>query len=139
MKLQEIYNQIPTSKCPDNCGKCCGPVYPSKAEIRNIEQWCRQHGIEFKNQFGVESGVDCPYLKENSCSIYPVRPFMCRTFGVVEHPLLRCPNCKTKRLLNIRQMDYLYKQIYKGEEKRIQKHAAKVNEFLKEQYGEGDK
>lgn len=132
-KLQKIYEQIPQSTCPDNCGKCCGPVYPSRAEIRNIELWCRVKNIEFKNQFGVESGVDCPYLKEYRCSIYPVRPFMCRTFGVVEHQLLRCQNCKTKRLLNIRQMDYLYKQIYKGEDGRIQKHVAVISKFLEEQ------
>ena len=32
----------------------------------------------------LRTNIKCPFLKENSCSIYPVRPFKCRNFHATE-------------------------------------------------------
>jgi len=134
MKLAEIYAQIPASTCPPNCGEYCGILWPSMAEIRNIQAWCDGKHIEFKD-FNMFVGLECPYLdNEKRCTIYPVRPFLCRIAGVSSD--LPCPLGKNvpKRILNHAQSDYLYTQIYlRGKEKpRTEKHRKLLREILKE-------
>jgi len=130
-KLLEIYSQIPASTCPTGCGKCCGILFPSMAEIRNIKDWLTARHMEYK-EFHMLVGLDCPYLDEKKeCMIYPVRPFLCRVMGVSD---LRCPTgqCKTDKILNHAQSWYLYKQIYlKGKEKpRTERHLLMVTTLL---------
>ncbi len=36
-------------------------------------------------------GLDCPFLEDGSCSIHPVRPFVCREFNAISSPEL-CEN-----------------------------------------------
>ncbi len=116
MKLADIYRQVPTSQCPPHCGKCCGILYPGLAELRNIKQWCQQHRVEF-HDFTMDIGADCPYLMaDKCCRIYPVRPLLCRIHGVSEEKRLRCPDCKTGKLLNVTITRYLFKKVY-GERK----------------------
>lgn len=123
MKLDDIYRQIPSSTCPPDCGECCGPVYPARVETRNVKNWCREHGIEFKDFGNVDKLLTCPYLLEDKrCQIYPVRPFMCRIYGITQHKLLLCQKCEPVRILTVRRLDYLYKRVYKGEKKRAATH-----------------
>jgi Fe-S-cluster containining protein len=131
-KLMNIYNQIPKSSCPPGCGKCCGILYPSLAEIRNIKDWCLQHNREFK-EFTMIVEDDCPYLSPGKeCSIYPVRPFLCRILGVSKD--LPCPlkKCNAGKLLNHSQSSHIYSQLYlQGKEKsRIEKHREELREIL---------
>lgn len=131
IKLESIYNQIPKSTCPEGCGKCCGSVFPSMAEIRNIKDWCSERNIEYKN-YKIGYG-DCPYLLgDKTCEIYPVRPFLCRVLGTsVELP---CPLGLNNpvRILNSRQTDILYRYIYlNGKEKpRTEKHRIIIRKIL---------
>lgn len=123
-KLVEIYSQIPSSRCPPTCGRCCGPVFPSLAEIRNIKDWCQQHNRGYK-EFILDIDKSCPYLGENKeCTIYLVRPFLCRMCGVAED--LPCPIGKLtpSKVLNHNQSSALYSQIYlHGKEKsRVKNH-----------------
>jgi Fe-S-cluster containining protein len=80
-------------------------------------------------------GENCPYLDEQkACSIYPVRPFLCRIMGVCED--IPCPLKANKpaRILSHRQGSWCYTQIYlKGKEKsRTEKHRKLLHEILKE-------
>ena len=59
VRLDKIYNQIPKSTCSPNCGECCGILFPSKAELRNIYNWCKSHNIEYKDF--TKSQSDCLY------------------------------------------------------------------------------
>ncbi len=133
MKLAEIYRQIPSSTCPPNCGECCGPVYPSQEEIRNIKAWLARKGLAFKDFSVIGSELNCPYLspENNHCEIYEVRPFMCRHYGACE-PLI-CPGCNCLHPLNLPSARYLYHQIYKGEAKRIERHREDILAFVKEE------
>lgn len=133
-KLENIYKQIPQSTCPSRCGKCCGPVFPSLSELRNVKDWCALHRKEYIDFLTINENGDCPYLnKEKRCSIYPVRPFLCRVLGVTSP--LPCPlNMNTpSRILNRPQSDYLYKQIYlKGKDKpRTEKHRKIIRELIR--------
>jgi hypothetical protein len=132
MQLTEIYKQIPQSTCPHNCGECCGILFPSMAELRNVQTWCSKKHLAFKN-FNMTTGLDCPYLDTNKqCSIYPVRPFLCRILGVCSD--LPCPLNKNDpvKVLNHQQSAYLYKQIYlRGKEKpRTEKHRKLIKQLL---------
>ena len=126
MKLKKIYAQIPSSKCPEGCGECCGPVYPSLKEMQNIRFWCVNHGMEFKD-FATLNDLSCPYLMDDKrCQIYDARPFMCRTYGMINHKLLRCAKCKPERIMSNPEMNKLYKKIYKGEAERILSHREEI-------------
>ena len=132
-KLADIYEQIPKSTCPEGCGKCCGPVFPSLAESRNIKDWCKVHHVEYREFLVLGEDGMCPYLTEaKRCAIYQVRPFLCRLAGVSTE--LRCPidQCQAQRQLNRRQSDALYKAIYlHGKEKpRTEKHAQLIRDAL---------
>lgn len=131
-KLEEVYRQIPKSTCPHGCGECCGVLWPSLAEIRNIKDWCERHSVEYKG-FNPVVCLDCPYLgTQKGCNIYPVRPFLCRILGVSED--LPCPLRKNypARVLNHLQTQTLYKAIYlRGKEKpRTEKHKKLLNVLL---------
>ena len=132
-KLQVIYQQIPKSSCPPDCGRCCGPVFPSLAELRNIEDWCETHHVEYKGFLDIGDDGACPYLGQHKeCIIYPVRPFLCRILAVSTD--LPCPirACTTNKMLNHPQSDALYSAIYlRGKEKpRTERHRTIVKEVI---------
>lgn len=130
--LENIYRQIPQSTCTPNCGDCCGILFPSLAEIRAIKDWCIKHHREYID-FNMLVGSDCPYLgKKKECTIYLVRPFLCRILGVSSD--LPCPlkKCTSSKILNHYQSSSLYKAIYlHGKEKpRTEKHRILIREIL---------
>jgi uncharacterized protein len=121
-RLADIYKSIPKSTCPPNCGACCGILYPSMAEIRNVKEWLASKNKPYKDFVMVS---DCPYCSlDKSCEIYPVRPFLCRILGTsVDLPCPLKAN-KPERILNHSVSSALYTEIYlKGKEKpRTEKH-----------------
>ena len=134
MTLEEIYKQIPKSTCPPGCGKCCGLLFPSLKELQNINSWLKAHGRPFV-PFSQTEGLDCPYLaQDKTCSIYPVRPYLCRIMGVSEDTRLNCrEGCKPcGKMLNRQTLSYLYTQIYlTGKEtQRTLKHKKWLNKLL---------
>jgi Fe-S-cluster containining protein len=79
-ETDEIYAAItPYTPCKKGCSACCYyEVTISEVEIRYIEEntkFKRTNVIKDKTNF---HGTPCPFLKNNSCSIYEFRPFMCR-------------------------------------------------------------
>jgi Fe-S-cluster containining protein len=81
-KLRMIYDFIPSIKCDRNCHKCCGahPWFP--VEALNIRKFMFEHEIE--ERFAKNLLAMCPYITEDGCLIHPVRPILCRLFGVVK-------------------------------------------------------
>jgi Fe-S-cluster containining protein len=52
-------------------------------EYRDVKQYAAAHGIRPKEQ-----GLTCPWY-DGRCTVYDVRPFVCRMFGHV--PEMNCP------------------------------------------------
>jgi len=80
--LDALYREIPAFECVDGCTACCGPVPFSEIEAERA-------GLK-----RIEGSTDliCPFVKDNGCSIYAHRPFMCRLFGTASQvPQLHCP------------------------------------------------
>lgn len=78
--LDNLRKQIPFFKCISGCTLCCGPVPFSKIERKAIKGKKKE----------VVKGLSCPYECSKGCSIYEHRPIICRLFGVVNSPLMRC-------------------------------------------------
>ena len=98
--LDRLYSQVPSTVC-DNCGSCCeltvkemkegwftmAPLYV--VEDTNISDFVDSKlSTDYKNRlFGVrtERPQLCPFRHKTSarCIIYPVRPFVCRAYGVL--------------------------------------------------------
>lgn len=87
--LEGIYNQIPEVGCKGLCWTSCGPIAMSGRERQRI----RQLGVKiphFREALHGPPGYYCPALTvDKKCSVYEVRPAICRLYGATEH--LRCP------------------------------------------------
>lgn len=71
-------------RCDDGCGQCCGPVPVTKAELAAVKRYIEREKVE-----AVDRGaLTCPFY-DGKCTIYPVRPYICRAFG--HSPRLVCP------------------------------------------------
>jgi len=94
-KLEEIYSQIPKIICLKNCGKCCGLISMSKLEESRIILFMKENNlkINFNNDpldvtflKAIQGENRCYFLSDNqNCIIYPVRPIICRLYGVAEN------------------------------------------------------
>lgn len=81
-----IYNFTKDGKC-SSCGNCCSNLLPmSKKEIRTIHDYIRKNNIrESKHILPVVNhpyDMTCPFRDNGKkiCTIYPVRPEICRQF-----------------------------------------------------------
>lgn len=116
-RLNNIYSQIPSFECK-HCHQCEGPIIWFKPEEINISDYLEKHNMKYrqwtKEQFE-RNNKKCPYLKNDRCSIYPVRPIVCRLQGTIND--LPCKHNKEilldkDELLNIKkEMDQLIKEL----------------------------
>lgn len=76
-KLKRLYAELPTIDCKGLCWESCGPIAMTGVEHRRM---IREGGERYA------SGPKelCPYLEEHQCSVYPVRPLICRIWGLTE-------------------------------------------------------
>jgi Fe-S-cluster containining protein len=84
MDIDDLYDLIPKLMCTEGCYECCknfGVPSRTKVEDETIKTFLREHSM----QPGEAKGHTCPYLDESlsegGCSIYPVRPLICRLYG----------------------------------------------------------
>jgi Fe-S-cluster containining protein len=74
---------LPSMKCDDFCGSCCGVVPASRGEYEAIVAFAKRKGIT-----PLAQDHTCPWYQSGKCSVYEVRPTMCQVFGHV--PELSC-------------------------------------------------
>ncbi len=58
---------------------CCTIVRARPAEAKCIRRFIKDNGIEWQQN----EGIQCGFLQDGMCSIYEVRPWACRAFGVI--------------------------------------------------------
>jgi Fe-S-cluster containining protein len=74
-----VYAELPTIECQGLCHECCHSVGMEPHEQATIAQ----HGVDLPLAGFFPDG--CPALTEDKrCSVYAVRPTICRLWGVVE-------------------------------------------------------
>ncbi len=104
-RLEKVYSQVPSTRCAGS-GECCWltseeyvndyatmfPLY--RVEYANIVDYVEREWPEGRRSdifaFREERPLRCPFLGENNgCSIYKVRPLICRTYGVLNPRSIR--------------------------------------------------
>ncbi|EKP0311158.1 YkgJ family cysteine cluster protein [Aeromonas veronii] len=83
-EMNEIYAYVDKfTPCKKGCSHCCHiPVSVSELEVEYIEKSLKIKRKEF-SAYDKTQEKPCPFLKDNGCSIYNVRPFVCRRHVVL--------------------------------------------------------
>lgn len=84
-----VYDFTKDGKC-SSCGACCGNYLPlSSGEIKEIKRYIKKHHIKEQKHMIVPTrealwDMTCPFLdtskEKDKCTIYSVRPKICRCF-----------------------------------------------------------
>lgn len=86
--LDALYAELPTIACKGQCWDSCGPISMSRIEWLRITT---RLGYTPRQQIDPErpETLTCPMLKDHRCSVYELRPMICRLWGIVES--MPCP------------------------------------------------
>jgi Fe-S-cluster containining protein len=76
--LDDLYAQVPDVGCKGLCVDSCGSVAMSPEERRRIAE----RGVHLPLLAAFVG--HCPALRNGRCSVYEVRPMVCRLWGAVE-------------------------------------------------------
>lgn len=100
--LQILYSQIPPIACQGLCTDCCGPMGMSHLEYVRVQRATPRKLFAQRQP--------CPLLRQGRCTVYAVRPLICRLWGVAEN--MPCPwGCRPTRYLSIDEADVLMRQV----------------------------
>jgi hypothetical protein len=83
-ELREIWAKIPPVNCKGECANSCGPIGCSSLERSLVED---RAGKTLETE---GKGMDCTMLRFGRCSVYSIRPVICRLWGAV--PSMPCPH-----------------------------------------------
>lgn len=103
--LRSAYQRLPVGGChgcTDCASRCAGDIPMLAAEYETICQYLNAQGQLVPTKRGRRTGemmAPCRFLNEEArlCIVYPVRPLICRLFGLVEW--LPCPTGKQSAVL----------------------------------------
>jgi Fe-S-cluster containining protein len=87
-RLDALYAELPQLKCKGKCWKCCGKVLMGPGERERIS---REGGVDLPTvaEMRRDNRELCVALKSHRCTVYDVRPLVCRLWGIEE--TMRCP------------------------------------------------
>jgi Fe-S-cluster containining protein len=89
--LAALYDGLPTIQCQGKCHTHCGPIAVTPFEDRRMAEASGGSLPIMMPAVDVDTGLNCALLVNKRCSIYESRPLICRLFGLVDDPLMRCP------------------------------------------------
>lgn len=112
--IDALYARLPRIACQQRCQVCCGPIAMSRLEFRRllsidptlrhkISQMQSELGFNYGRSYLIGLGREaCSFLRDGACSIYSLRPLICRLWGMTQ--TMRCPwGCQPERFLNDRE------------------------------------
>lgn len=91
LALRELYRRVPKVNCKRLCGHACRTLIDmSHTERERIETYVGEPLPEWMREV---PGMTCPLLSETGeCTVYGLRPMVCRVWGATDSPGLRCPH-----------------------------------------------
>jgi Fe-S-cluster containining protein len=88
--LAHIYAQLPTVACQRKCGKdICGPIVAFPTERRRIDAAAFPLQLHYRLA-GTRSTCGLYQPDPDRCRVHAHRPLLCRLWGVVDDPKMRC-------------------------------------------------
>jgi uncharacterized protein len=103
-ELRAIYAELPAVNCQQKCQDCCGPILASPTEKLRMEV------VSGKPLVCHAETATCEYLEDGACSVYVVRPLICRLYGAVEK--MRCPfGCLPERWVSDEEVHEFIRRI----------------------------
>lgn len=104
--LEALYARLPRIVCQRQCQEACGPVLMSRLEwIRVLRSPAGRRTLR-----GADA-LTCPMLRHGGCAVYAVRPLICRLYGLVEDPRMRCPfGCLPERWVTMDEAQALLEE-----------------------------
>lgn len=97
-RMDALYASLPGIECKRLCRECCGPIVQtasmSRLEYERVAAYPEQ-------PFNPKDFMACSLLTPGGlCSAYTDRPMVCRLWGLVDTPVMRCPfGCVPERWL----------------------------------------
>lgn len=107
-RLEAIYAQVPDiPDCKGECYRSCGPI--AQLGIMTPFEYSQLRDAPRLEQV---SPTDCELLDaDKRCSVYGLRPLICRLWGTVDTPRMRCPyGCTPTRWLSVAEADRLSRE-----------------------------
>jgi Fe-S-cluster containining protein len=104
---------IPDFQC-QHCHNCCGPIIwfaPEEILIKDYLQKQKLKRIVWSKEEFEKNHMKCPYLKNDRCLIYSVRPIVCRLQGNI--PELRCKSTYCGNLMSQKYLKYIKEEFFK--------------------------
>lgn len=74
---------LPPMPCEAGCGECCGPAPVTAPELARVRAFVRDRDVK-----PAKASLSCPWFQNGGCSVYDVRPLVCRIYG--HTPALPC-------------------------------------------------
>jgi len=108
-----------------HCNDCCGAILWFEPEEILIKEFTTKNNIErkvFSKEEFEKNNMKCPYLKNNRCSIYPVRPLVCRLQGVVKD--LQCKEKTIQKNMSDKELKTILEKF-----KKLIVETGKINVF----------
>ena len=94
-RLDALYAELPHLECKGLCADSCGAISMGVHEARRLERLTAE-----PLRLMTKLEENCPYLEADSCTVYDARPLVCRLWGMVDAPGLRCEHgCAPDRWL----------------------------------------
>lgn len=91
VELDKMYATLPKLDCKGLCQESCGPIDMSIAERKRIPIQITAPGEALRMIFQDGADYNCDALDvEGRCSVYKVRPLICRLWGMTEQ--MKCPH-----------------------------------------------
>lgn len=89
--LQDVWMMIPDSGCIGACQEACTAIGMSRAEHRMLNEVLPGFPFsdEMSNNLQYDPDYRCPALVEGRCTVYDVRPTVCRIWGSADS--VPCP------------------------------------------------
>lgn len=107
-RLDAVYARLPRIACKGLCADSCGPIILSPLEADRAK---RARSDRLAPSTHSDTDVRCRYLTPaRRCSVYAVRPLICRVWGLVKR--MSCPRgCVPDRWLTDREFVALATEI----------------------------
>lgn len=104
-KLEKIYRNLPKINCKQLCDSSCSIIPVGELEVKRVTELLGYNPFPTPEkmlemlQKKKPCEFTCSLLKEGKCSIYRVRPLICRLFGLTKK--MKCPfGCIPERWLD---------------------------------------